>query len=163
LLLRRALADGISLYPSERDLAHSPLNVAGSAALPWPVLHRSHSVCSVILDLAIPSVNNELAGFLRSNAFPRSLDRLALSGANLAGANVGALVRVTRHLAHEKSELVARQAVQLVHQRPVSAEAVAVRGVVRQAVTIRHVALGVARRKRIGGPVNRAARIERAG
>ncbi len=44
----------------------------------FAVLNRSHPVCSVVFDLAVGSVNNELASFLRLNAFPRSLDGLVL-------------------------------------------------------------------------------------
>jgi hypothetical protein len=84
-LVRRPLTDGITLHASERDLAHGPLNVAGSAALPRRVLDRSHSICTVVFDLAIRSVNNKLASFFRFRAFPRSLDRLALSDENPSG------------------------------------------------------------------------------
>jgi hypothetical protein len=73
------------LYAPERDFAHGPLNVTGSAAPPGRVLNRSHSIYSVVFDLAIRSMNNELAAFFRFNAFPRSLDRLALSDENLSG------------------------------------------------------------------------------
>ena len=72
------------MYTSERDFSHGTLDVAGSAALLGRVLHRSHSICSVVFDLAIRSVNNKLASLFRFNAFPRSLDRLALSDENLS-------------------------------------------------------------------------------
>jgi hypothetical protein len=72
------------LYASERDFAHGSLNVARSAALLGRVLNRSHSICSALLDLAIRSMNNELASFLRFDALPRGSDRLALSDENLS-------------------------------------------------------------------------------
>ncbi len=84
LLRRRGLKDGIGLDAPERDFAHGPLDVAGSAALPGWILNRSHSIYFVVFDAAIRSVNNELAGFFRSDALPRSLNRLALSDENLS-------------------------------------------------------------------------------
>lgn len=84
LLFTRALTDGIGLYAPQGDFAHGPLNVAGPAALPGWILNWSHSICSMVFDLAISSVNHELAGFFRSNAFPGSLDRLGFSDENLS-------------------------------------------------------------------------------
>jgi hypothetical protein len=81
LLLSRVVTrrGGIGLHPFERHFADGSSDPGSHAAFLRRVLNPSHSVCPVLSNLAVSSVNHELSSPLLSDTFLCSVDSFLLS------------------------------------------------------------------------------------